>query len=159
MFEEVDKQSIPVPEIQAIVSNPASEDESLYVVRITFLGAKDLALADESLTSIWMLDTNTNNVIRPRANGITIKDNYVDIEFEGIENGVKYTFFVEKGAFTYTFADTVREIGSVFSGLTGITTIYVDVTDEPLYDLQGRKVSGNLKSGIYIKNGKKVYIK
>ena len=46
-----------------------------------------------------------------------------------------------------------------FSGLTGITTIYVDVTDEPLYDLQGRKVSGNLKSGIYIKNGKKVYIK
>ena len=28
-----------------------------------------------------------------------------------------------------------------------------------VYDLQGRKVSGNLKSGIYIKNGKKVYIK
>ena len=159
MFEEVDKQSIPAPEIQAIVSNPASEDESLYVVRITFLGAKDLALADESLTSIWMLDTNTNKVIRPRANGITIKDNYVDIEFEGIENGVKYTFFVEKGAFTYTFADIVREVGQVDSVLTGITTIYVDVTDEPLYDLQGRRVSGNPKSGIYIKNGKKVYIK
>ena len=156
MFEEVDKQSIPAPEIQAIVSNPASEDESLYVVRITFLGAKDLALANESL--IKMMDTK-NNVIRPRANGITIKDNRVDIEFEGIETGVNYFFNVAKGAFTYTFADIVREVGQVDSVLTGITTIYVDVTDEPLYDLQGRKVSGNLKSGIYIKNGKKVYIK
>lgn len=34
-----------------------------------------------------------------------------------------------------------------------------DHEDDNIFDLQGRKVSGVLKSGIYIKNGKKVYIK
>lgn len=34
-----------------------------------------------------------------------------------------------------------------------------NLEDGLIYDLQGRKVKGNLKAGIYIKNGKKVYIK
>jgi hypothetical protein len=84
------------------------------------------------------------------------------VDIAKLPQSTRYTLSIEQGAFTFSFAREPREIGgfiAIYDNVTGITSIYVDVTDEPLYDLQGRKVSGNLKSGIYIKNGKKVYIK
>ena len=45
-------------------------------------------------------------------------------------------------------------------GTTDINSIEREMTDmEGMYDLQGRKVTGSVRPGIYIKNGKKVFIK
>ena len=45
-------------------------------------------------------------------------------------------------------------------GTTGINDVEREMPDmEGMYDLQGRKVTGNVRPGIYIKNGKKVFIK
>ena len=48
--------------------------------------------------------------------------------------------------------DAIREA-------TGIQTIKSQQTDEPLYDLQGRKVAAPVGKGIYLRNGKKFIIK
>lgn len=42
---------------------------------------------------------------------------------------------------------------------TGIHTVVFDSSDSEIFDLQGRKVNGNAKSGLYIVNGKKVVVK
>jgi len=45
-------------------------------------------------------------------------------------------------------------------GTTGISDVEREMPDmEGMYDLQGHKVTGHVRSGIYIKNGKKVFIK
>ena len=158
MFEEVAKGAIPLPEIQKYIYPVSGADvESLDKVTITFLGVADLALANESL--IKMTDTKGNSYA-PFT--VTLKNNRVELEFEGLQAG-SYFLNVSKGAFTYTFAEVSHEMDGVTAAFnivpTGITNIYIDDSDEPVYDLQGRRVSGVLKSGIYIKNGKKVYIK
>ena len=158
MFEEVAKESIPLPEIQKF-TYPAtgSNVESLDVVRITFLGAADLELANNSL--ITMTDSKGNSYTPSK---VTVKDYHVDLEFEVLQEGA-YFLNVAAGAFKYTFAEMPRLMDGVVAAFnivpTGISNIYINASDDPVYDLQGRRVSGVLKSGIYIKNGKKVYIK
>ena len=160
MFEEIDKESIPVPEIQTNISpKSGSEVESIDVVAITFLGAGNLKVNDVDL--IKMRDESREKVFPLQK--VTTKGNRVDLDFGSLPEG-SYMLIVSEGAFTYTFADVDRKTEAVYAMFTvtqgmGITNIRVEDSDEPLFDLQGRKVSGNLKSGIYIKNGKKVYIK
>ena len=48
---------------------------------------------------------------------------------------------------------------SVPTSTTGIHTVAFDSSDSEIFDLQGRKVNGNAKSGLYIVNGKKVVVK
>ena len=158
MFEEIDKKDIPVPALQTAISPTPGEVSSLDEVRIDFFGASEVTLASEVL--IKMTDSKGNVTYPTR---ITTNNNRVVLEFEGLQEGLTYFLNVAKGAFTYIFADVVRQIEPVEAVFTitstGITSIVVDETDAPVYDLQGRRVTGTLKSGIYIKNGKKIYIK
>ena len=41
----------------------------------------------------------------------------------------------------------------------GIRKEKLDVNNQPIYDLSGRKVNSQLRKGIYIVNGKKVMVK
>ena len=51
-------------------------------------------------------------------------------------------------------------IATDFSGIEGIRVDEeLDETQSPLYDLQGRRVTGTPERGLYIRNGKKVWIK
>lgn len=157
MFEEIDKASIPTPKIETLITpTPGTKVESLDVVKITFIGVGDLKLAEPK--KIIMRTTEKEFPLQ----GYEIKGNSAFLDFGSLPTG-SYTLYVGEGAFTYTFADMPHETAMILEGFdvipTGITTIYVDGTDEPLYDLQGRMVTGTLKSGVYIKNGKKVYIK
>lgn len=63
--------------------------------------------------------------------------------------GMRAFFRVPQGASAHVAIDGEE---------TGIGSVRCDfvATDEAIYDLQGRKVNGQLKKGIYIMNGKKV---
>ena len=59
--------------------------------------------------------------------------------------------------------DVIVKMGTTVTP-QGVTTIDAIRTvnceqDSPYYDLQGRRVNGKPKQGLYIKNGKKVVIK
>ena len=57
-------------------------------------------------------------------------------------------------------AESVRlDDASVQTSATGISNIELGIADAEVFDLQGRKVNGNAKSGLYIVNGKKVMVK
>ena len=52
--------------------------------------------------------------------------------------------------------DAMRFVVMVNNTIVGIREVAADVDDEPVYDVYGRKVSGQLKKGhVYVKNGKK----
>ena len=48
---------------------------------------------------------------------------------------------------------------SLDGDVAGIRKEKLDVNNQPIYDLSGRKVNGQLPKGIYIVNGKKVMVK
>ena len=55
---------------------------------------------------------------------------------------------------------TATPAGLVKNGSTGIKGVVESVSaDDKIYDLQGRRVNGQPRSGVYIKGGKKVIIK
>ena len=91
------------------------------------------------------------------------KGNEFILTFRELPESPSFTLSIGDGAFTFTFAEVKYPIEGdvtlVYIGTSGISDVTVDASDDPVFDLQGRKVSGVLKSGIYIKNGKKVYIK
>lgn len=162
ILEVIDKSQISAPSVSMNFSIAYGENvESLKTMVLTFKGASKVDLADKS--EIMLNSETAQNVGKIEVIPMPDKGNEFILSFSELPESPSFTLLISKGAFTFTFADVVHEIkgGSTLIkiGTTGISGIYVDESDEPVYDLQGRKVSGVLKSGIYIKNGKKVYIK
>lgn len=161
MFEEVSAANIPTPTVKVELS-PAtgSEVDLLDQVRVTFFGVGQVELADMSLITLTDVSGESMNPVKVETSAND--PNKFLIDFVSVAPGQTYFLSIGKGAFTYTFAEQSREVElvtAVYTITTGITDITVDPSDDAVYDLQGRKVTGTLKSGVYIKNGKKVYIK
>lgn len=157
-----DNSKIAPPTVKAAL-DPAHGEyiESLTKVKVTFSGVSKVDLADKTrITLSSATQDNVGNLSIDPVEGKT--DEYI-ITISDLPESMSYTLWIERGAFSYVFAGITREVNSVRAnfniGTSGISGITIDASDEPVYDLQGRKVSGVLKSGIYIKNGKKVYIK
>jgi hypothetical protein len=98
------------------------------------------------------------------ANGLDVdgSNSYI---FQGMKGGI-YTITLPKASFLEMMQwkapaeDIVLTVKIVTEG-EGIDNIAVDA-DTVIYDLSGKRVQGNVKSlerGIYIVNGKKVYVK
>jgi hypothetical protein len=161
MFEEVSAANIPTPTVKVELS-PAtgSEVDLLDQVRVTFFGVGQVELADMSLITLTDVSGESMNPVKVETSAND--PNKFLIDFVSVAPGQTYFLSIGKGAFTYTFAEQSREVElvtAVYTITTGITGITVDPSDDAVYDLQGRMVTGTLKSGVYIKNGKKVYIK
>ena len=60
----------------------------------------------------------------------------------------------EANTFSLVFDD-----GDIATGIISVEAKGKDIVDDAIYDLQGRKVTGPLQKGVYIKNGKKINIK
>ena len=160
-LEEIDKTQIYVPEVSiSFNKNYGDYVESLKSLIVTFVGATKVDLADKS--KIKLNSPTAQNVGKIEVIP-TDRGNEFTLSFSNLPESPSYTLDIRDGAFTFTFADVTYPIEGdailINIGPTGISGITITESDESVYDLQGRKVSGNLKSGIYIKNGKKVYIK
>ena len=160
MFEEVAQADIPVPAFEPVLSpESGSEVSNLDELRIICVGTGDVTVVDQSLIK---LTSTKGTVYHPTE--VNVRSNRIELKFPELEVGLTYFLNIAKGAFTYKFAElpqTIEQIDAIYTIVpTGISSVSIDELDGSIYDLQGRKVEGtNLKSGIYIKNGKKVYIK
>ena len=160
-LEEIDKSKIHAPEVSMSFNIAYGANvESLKSVIVTFVGAAKVDLADKSKIRI-------NSATEKNVGKIEViptdRGNEFILMFSDLPESPSYTLDIRDGAFNFTFAEVTYMIEGdailINISPTAIRSFSVNEPDEPLYDLQGRKVSGNLKSGIYIKNGKKVYIK
>ena len=160
MFEEVSAANIPTPQVKVELSPSNGSVDMLDQVRVTFFGVGQVELADVSL--ITLTDASGVSMNPVKVEQSANDPNKFLLDFVSVVPGQTYFLSIGKGAFTYTFAEQSREVElvtAVYTITTGITGITVDPTDDAVYDLQGRKVTGTLKAGVYIKNGKKVHIK
>ena len=160
-FEEIDKSKIYAPEVSMNFNIAHGANvESLKSIIVTFVGAAKVDLADKSKIKI---NSATEKNVGKIEVVPTDRGNEFILTFSDLPESPSYMLNIGDGAFTFTFAEVKYTIEGdailINISPTGISAITITESDEPLYDLQGRKVSGNLKSGIYIKNGKKVYIK
>lgn len=68
----------------------------------------------------------------------------------------------EVGGVAYTLTTLSPENGGGFSitgGSTMIEEVHKNLYDKELYDLTGRKVNSAAQKGVYIQNGKKIYVR
>ncbi len=90
----------------------------------------------------------------PKDGSYVINLKRADTEVELLDNGtavaMPYAFDSGEGYVEGRFSVRIN------AQPTYINNVNVGTTSDAIYDLQGRKVNGELKRGIYIKNGKKV---
>ena len=98
---------------------------------------------------------------------LTSNDNYALYMLSNKNNHFGFHNFAatnvpaRKAYFLIPASANAREFTMVFDEeATAIRELRVGNAESPVYDLNGRVVRGNnLKSGIYVKNGKKIVIK
>lgn len=97
--------------------------------------------------------TYTLSLGKHNAEGIVLTDMETGISTQ-LDNA-NYTFAAKAGARRFSV--------SFGNGTTGVSEERIVNSEKfdtaPVYDLQGRKVEGDLKPGVYIRNGRKVIIK
>ena len=83
--------------------------------------------------------------------------------FLGVEQRDCKLYVAEVSVEAYRNAPVWQNFDIIATDFSGIEGIWVDEeldeTQSPLYDLQGRRVTGTPERGLYIRNGKKVWIK
>ena len=83
--------------------------------------------------------------------------------FSGVEQRGCKLYVPESSVEAYRNAPVWQNFDIIATDFSGIEGIWVDEeldeTQSPLYDLQGRRVTGTPERGLYIRNGKKVWIK
>lgn len=107
-----------------------------------------------------------DGVQNPVFDGNTLTNKYYGTFSFNVEAGKSYKFWCDGSklgfyGFDYVWGPDVEPITEV--GLNdetvGIATVKFDTTNGAIYNLNGQKMSGTLKSGLYIVNGKKVMVK
>ena len=115
----------------AINERPAPKDAVTLIVDIEADGTYTLSLGKHNAEGLILTDMETG------------ASTSLDSE--------SYTFAAKAGKryFSIGFGD----------GTTAISVMKASTNDSPTFDLQGRKVEGRLKLGVYVKDGKKMIIK
>ena len=110
-FAEIDKAKIPVPAVKYAVS-PVDKAEllSLNKVTLTFSYPGNLTVADKS--KVTLKDAAGKAVTISDVALASGSQNTVQISFSNLAAGT-YTLTAAKGAFTYTFAETKREVAEI----------------------------------------------
>ena len=160
-------------------------DKILYVNDATYfvIQGKGLSIEDTKSYLWWLNNTNNGTQVQPN---IAVKDvdGTVTFVWDIAESGLGAsfvggkTYLVGTADWNTTFGLTLdnESVPAVISYigyettdseivkhaeeiLTDITTVRMDVTNDDIYDLMGRKVTTPLKGNIYIQNGKKFVVK
>lgn len=175
-----DEQEWKVPLVQATYYIPANS-AAILKGKGTFVFTKaDEDYRDAETDAIWA----NNNLKGSSVNTYVAEDAYMLSAPEGVESIGLYpillnknaegtdgnTHFLNNAGKAYILAEdlfptTLGTSGKVRFSFGGETTAIESVinnsvdTNAPIYDLSGRRVVNAVKGGIYIQNGKKVYIK
>ena len=146
-----------------------------------FTKADDDIYRDDEIEAIWA----NNNLKGSSVNTYVAEDAYILSAPDGVESIGLYqvllnkdangangtTHFLNNAGKAYILAEdlgnptTTGTSSTVRFSFGGETTAIESVLDNgvntnaPIYDLSGRRVANAVKGGIYIQNGKKVYIK
>ena len=109
-FAEVDKADIPVPQIEfALTPKSGTEFEVLDSLTLTFTGYHRIDLADDSKVYL-----KGDSIVKPVS--IELAENsqtqYV-MCFGALDVPGDYELTVEKGAFTYAYADSIHQVGAI----------------------------------------------
>lgn len=111
-------------------------------------GAEVMLITDIEAAGNYTLSLGKHN-----ADGITVTD--LETEAKVCLDTDSYTFTAKAGQRRFSI--------SFGNGTTGVSEELrvksKESTDTPTFDLQGRKVEGTLKAGVYVRNGRKVIIK
>lgn len=108
-FAEVDKADIPVPEIELVLTpKSGAEVDVLDEVKLTFKGYDKVDLADATKIELVQGETSMNPVVTP-VEGST--NEYI-LTF-GIDEPGTYMLLVNKGAFTFDYAELTHETAAV----------------------------------------------
>jgi hypothetical protein len=162
VLEEVERKDVKAPSFTPVLT-PSEDDQisNLTAVNIIFDCYSEVVLADAN--KIKLYGKNSKDLADITVSPIENMNNAYVVYINKLPESNRYTLSIGDGAFTFSFAGVDRPIEgyiAIYNIIdTGISGITVDKSDGSVFDLQGRKVAGTLKSGIYIKNGKKVYIK
>lgn len=153
---KVDNAKAAVVALAPVESPVSGSVDNLTVVTLTFNTDQKVTLANQSLIT---LELSGGTAVAPKSIK-QVGDNAFELTFDNLDKGT-YNLIVGTGAFTTTYRGKERQVEkfSIFYYLTtptGIREIGADANGTPVYDVYGRKVSGQLKKGqVYIKNGKK----
>ena len=108
-FAEVDKADIPVPEVELVLTpKSGTEVDVLDEVKLTFKGYDKVDLADATKIELVQGETSMNPVVTP-VEGST--NEYI-LTF-GIDEPGTYMLLVNKGAFTFDYAELTHETAAV----------------------------------------------
>ena len=108
-FAEVDKEDIPVPQVElTLTPESGTEVDVLDEVKLTFKGYDKIVLADATKIELVKDETSMNPVVTP-VEGST--NEYI-LTF-GIDEPGTYMLLVNKGAFTFDYAELTHEVAAV----------------------------------------------
>jgi hypothetical protein len=118
----------------AINERPAPAGSITLIANITTEGTYTLSLGKHNADGIFLTDMETGTKVS------------LDTD--------SYTFIAQAGQRHFSIG-----FGNGTTGISEEIRVKSEESTEPVFDLQGRKVEGDLKPGVYIRDGRKVIIK
>ena len=168
------------PQYEVII-NPADgstvKGEDLYVITVTFDGAKSIELNGDQTTTFQQLDENGNPVATiyqtNNVEGNVAKFTVMELHKPYLAPAGTFQFTIPVGMVTITDNNDVvgknkdNIVATYHSEGLSVDTIGVDAKNLNIYTVSGMLIKRNgtyedvkaLESGIYIINGKKFYVK
>ena len=164
--------------VTAYYANEAERDGSLYLKAIenNIIPANEgvILVGDKGISQTAMLPVTTediveleNNVFSNSAKGDVTMGEYDYILANGTEGIGIYKaktgskLKAGKAYLSFTNATSARNLTMHFGGISSniVSVSTSDRVDTPVFDLSGRRLNKVSKNGVYIINGKKLYIK
>lgn len=164
-----------------VVINPADgttvSGEELYVITVTFEGAKSIELDGNMSTTFNQIDDNgdalTSIYQTPSVEGNVATFTVMELHKPYLDPKGKFRFTIPANMVTITDANDVvgknkeNIVATYDSTGTGVDTIGLDAKDLNIYSVNGMLIKRNatgadvkaLEPGVYIINGKKVFKK
>ena len=164
--------------VTAYYANEAERDGALYLKAIenNIIPANEgvILVGDKGISQTAMLPVTTediveleNNVFSNSAKGDVMMGEYDYILANGTEGIGIYKaktgskLKAGKAYLSFTNATSARNLTMHFGGISSniVSVSTSDRVDTPVFDLSGRRLNKVSKNGVYIINGKKLYIK